>query len=200
MGWRRWSEMEAETLLLLITGMPGAGKSTVLSVIAEQGYPVLLMGDVVREEVERLGLSPTPENVGRVAVELRRKEGASAVAKRCILKLRQLRAKSRIIVVDGVRSLEEVEAFREEFLNILLVAVHASPQTRFQRFLARNRSDDPESWAVFRERDLRELGFGIGGAIAMADYMIVNESSVEDLEAEARKFLRERLGRWSGLR
>jgi len=192
--------MEAETLLLLITGMPGAGKSTVLSVIAEQGYPVLFMGDVVREEVERLGLSLTPENVGRVAVELRRMEGASAVAERCILKLRKLRSKSRIVVVDGVRSLEEVEAFREEFPNILLVAVHASPQTRFRRFLARNRSDDPESWAVFRERDMRELGFGIGGAIAIADHVIVNEFSIEDLEAEARKLLRERLGRWSGLR
>jgi len=193
--------MEAkETLLLLITGMPGAGKSTVLSVIAEHGYPILLMGEVVREEVEKLELSPTPENVGRVAVELRRREGARVVAKRCIPKLRRFRTESRIVIVDGVRSLEEVEAFREEFRNILLVAVHASPQTRFRRFLARNRSDDPESWAVFRDRDLRELGFGIGGAIAMADYMIVNESSVEDLKAEARKLLREELGRWSGLR
>ena len=193
--------MEAkETLLLLITGMPGAGKSTVLSVIAEHGYPILLMGDVIREEVEKLGLSPTPENVGLAAVELRRKEGARAVAKRCIPKLRMFSAENRVVVVDGVRSLEEVEAFREEFRNILLVAVHASPQTRFHRFLARNRSDDPESWAVFRDRDLRELGFGIGGAIAMADYMIVNESSVEDFKTEARKLLREGLGRRSGLR
>ena len=189
-----------ETLLLLITGMPGAGKSTVLSVIAEHGYPILLMGDVVREEVEKLGLSPTPENVGWAAVELRRKEGARAVAKRCILKLRKFSAENRVVVVDGVRSLEEVEAFREEFRNILLVAVHASPQTRFRRFLARNRSDDPESWAVFRDRDLRELGFGIGEAIAMADYMVVNEASVEDLKAEARNLLREELRRWSGLR
>lgn len=192
--------MEAEeTLLLLITGMPGAGKSTVLSAIAEYGYPVLFMGDVIREEVEKLGLSPTPENVGRIAVELRRREGVRAVAERCIPKLRKIRTKSCIVIVDGVRSLEEVEAFREEFRDILLVAVHASPQTRFRRFLERNRSDDPESWAVFRDRDLRELDFGIGGAIAMADYMIVNESSVEDLKAEARKLLRERLGRWSGL-
>lgn len=185
-----------EKLLLLITGMPGAGKSTVLSLIAEEGYPTLLMGDVIREETERLGLSPTPENVGKVAVEIRRREGRGAVAKRCLPRLRRLFAESPVVCVDGVRSLKEVEVFREEFRNVLLVAVHASPQTRFRRFLTRNRSDDPKTWEVFRERDLRELGFGIGGAIAMADHIIINESSLEDLRAEVKKFLREKVERW----
>lgn len=185
---------EKEKLLLLITGMPGAGKSTVLSVIEEHGYLTLLMGDVIREETERLGLSPTPENVGRVAVEIRRREGVSAVARRCIPKLKKIFAENRVVTVDGVRSLDEVKAFREVFKNVFLIAVHASPQTRFRRFLTRNRSDDPESWEVFRERDLREFGFGLGGAIAMADYMIVNESSIEDLKTKVRRLLRERLG------
>lgn len=183
-----------EPLLLLITGMPGAGKSTILSVIAEQGYPTLLMGDVIREEAERVGLSPTPENVGKVAVEIRHREGASAVARRCIPKLKRLFAENRAVAVDGVRSLDEVEAFREEFKKVLLIAVHASPQTRFRRFLTRNRSDDPRSWEVFRERDLRELGFGLGRAIAMADYVVVNESSIDDLKAETRRLLREWFG------
>lgn len=185
-------------LLILITGMPGAGKSSVLTVVAEGGYPSLLMGDVIREETERIGLSPTPENVGKVAVDIRRREGADAVARKCIPKLRILLTDSSVVCVDGVRSLEEVEAFREEFKNVILLAVHASPQTRFRRFLTRNRSDDPKTWEVFKERDMRELGFGIGGAIAMADYIIVNESSVEDLKVAAMRLFREMLARWIG--
>jgi len=192
--------MEArEALLLLITGMPGSGKSTVLATIAEYGFPILLMGDVIREEVEILGFKPTPANVGRVAVEIRRREGVSAVAKRCIPKIRRYFEENRLVSVDGVRSLEEVETFREEFENVFLAAIHSSPQTRFLRFLERNRSDDPKDWETFKERDLRELRFGLGNVIAMADYMIVNESSVEDLEAETGKLLKGKLGRWSGL-
>lgn len=192
--------MEAEeALLLLITGMPGAGKSTALAVIAEYGFPILLMGDVIREEVEILGYKPTPENVGRVAVEIRRREGVPAVARRCVPKIRIYFEGNNLVAVDGVRSLEEVETFREEFPNTFLVAIHSSPQTRFKRFLERNRSDDPKDWETFRERDVRELRFGLGNVIAMADYMIVNESSVEDLEAETRKLLEKELGRWSRL-
>jgi len=192
--------MEAEeALLLLITGMPGAGKSTALAVVAEYGFPILLMGDVIREEVEILGFKPTPENVGRVAVEIRRREGVRAVARRCIQKIRIYFEENRLVAVDGVRSLEEVETFREEFPNVFLVAIHSSPQTRFQRFLERNRSDDPKDWETFRVKDVRELRFGLGNVIAMTEYMIVNESSVENLEAETRKLLEKELGRWSRL-
>ncbi|HXZ98038.1 MAG TPA: hypothetical protein VED24_01585, partial [Candidatus Acidoferrum sp.] len=47
----------------------------------------------------------------------------------------------------------------------------------------RGRSDDPKSWQEFAERDARELGVGIGNVIALAQEMLVNEKSFEDMNA-----------------
>jgi len=95
-----------------------------------------------------------------------------------------------VVVVDGARSLEEAEAFREAF-DVILIAVHASPKTRFERILRRGRSDDILTWNEFVKRDRRELGFGLGSAIALADHMIINEGSLEDFMRSADKLMEE---------
>jgi dephospho-CoA kinase len=155
------------------------------------------MGDVIREEAEKQGLSPTAENIGKVAVEIRQKEGADVVARRCIEKMRHIKSDSSILAIDGVRSMAEVETFRRSYQNVVLIAVHSSPQTRFQRFLLRHRSDDADNWELFKTRDLRELGFGIGGAIAMADRVIINESTAEDLKKRSKRIIEECLAQWT---
>jgi len=66
---------------------------------------------------------------------------------------------------------------------VSVVAVHASPRTRYERLISRGRSDDPKNWEDFAERDLRELSVGIGNVIALAEEMLVNEGSVDELKA-----------------
>ncbi len=135
------------------------------------------MGDVIREYARQLGLDPSPETMGHLAEDIR-KEGPDAVARRCIKLLKK--APQELVVVDGIRSLAEVDAFKEGF-DATLVAIHASPLSRFKRLTRRGRSDDPKTWEEFKERDRRELGFGMGDAIAQADYMIVNDDGIESL-------------------
>lgn len=88
-----------------------------------------------------------------------------------------------------MRSLAEVEEFRKHG-RVVIIAVHASPETRFKRLLKRGRPGDPGSYKEFAERDRTELEFGIGNVIALADYMIVNESSIEEAKAKALELLR----------
>jgi dephospho-CoA kinase len=57
--------------LIIITGMPGAGKSEVANAYHNAGRPVIIMGDSVREEVQRRGLQANPENTKQVMLELR---------------------------------------------------------------------------------------------------------------------------------
>lgn len=123
-------------------GMPGAGKAAIRNAAESMGYAVVVMGDEVRNETSRRGLEPTPENIGKIMLELRREEGATAVAKRCLAKISK--AESRIVFVDGVRSLDEVNEFKRHFADFCLIAVHSSPETRFQRLSKRQRSDDPK--------------------------------------------------------
>ena len=166
--------------LILITGMTGSGKTTLARYAEEHGYSIVTMGDVIRDLAKERGLEPTPRNLGLVAKYIRREEGDAAVARRCIERLR--REEGARVVVDGIRSLKEVDAFMEAHSDISLVAIHASPKTRFLRLKRRGRSDDPKDWKAFSERDRRELSFGVGSAIAMAGQMIVNEGSQPDLK------------------
>lgn len=89
-------------------------------------------------------------------------------------------SKSTVVAVEGVRSMAEIDALRKKH-TVVIVGVHASPKTRYDRLIARARSDDPKSWEEFLERDSRELGVGLGNVIALAEEMLVNETSVGDL-------------------
>ena len=175
-----------------VAGMPGSGKGAFRRTLQKMGYPVVIMGDEVREEAKRRNLKPTPENLGKVMLQLRESEGPAAVAKRCIPKLNK--ATEKIVGVDGIRSLHEVEEFRKHFPSFILIFIHSSPKTRYQRLFRRRRSDDPESWETFMQRDLRELGVGMGAVIATADHMIVNEGTLAQLKKKIQHVLKEVLG------
>ena len=186
--------MNADKLVVGLAGMPGSGKSLVVETAATLGYGVVVMGDVVREETLKRKLELNPKNVGQVMLELRRKGGASVVADKCIPKIEQ--HETAKVIVDGVRSLSEVEAFKKHFANFNLMAVYASPETRFNRVYRRQRSDDPDGWEVFHERDLRELGVGVGDAIALAEYLVVNESSKANAKAAVKRFIQRIEEQW----
>jgi dephospho-CoA kinase len=181
--------MNADKIVIGLTGMPGSGKSLVVVETARaEGYAVVVMGDVIREETRKRGLELTPRSVGKVMLELRKEEGANVIAQRCISKIKQ--QENRRIIVEGIRSLHEAEFFEAQLAHFSLVAVHSSPETRFHRLFNRGRSDDPDSWELFRERDLRELGVGIGSAISMAQFMVINEGSVEEAKGKVKEVLR----------
>ena len=181
-------------LVIGLAGMSGAGKSIVVNAAKERGYAVVVMGDVVRQEAKNRMLEPTPENIGKIMLELRQREGQAAIAKRCVSKIEAV--KEPKIVVDGIRSLNEVDEFKNHFSRFNLVAVHASPETRFKRLYRRRRSDDPADWAVFQERDMRELSVGLGNAIAMAEHMIVNEEEFATTRKRAEEVLEKVEKKW----
>jgi len=187
--------MAAEKLVVGVTGMPGAGKSLVTEVAQELGYFIVAMGDVVREETCRRKLELTPENVGKVMLDLRRRKGKSAIAKRTILRI--IETQENKVLVDGVRSLSEVEEFKKHFRKFSLIAMHASPETRFKRLHNRGRSDDSSSWKVFNQRDKRELSVGLGEVIAMAEDILINEEKKEIVKKNIKRTLEKVEEKWS---
>jgi dephospho-CoA kinase len=181
-------------LVIGLAGMPGAGKSAVVAVARIRGYGVVTMGNVVREEAERRHLEPTPENLGKTMLELRQKEGDSVIAKKCIAKIDA--TKEQKIIVDGIRSLSEIEEFKKHFQRLSLIAIHSSPETRFKRLYRRQRSDDPKNWEIFHERDMRELSVGLGNAIAMSEHIVINEETLEILIEKIKEVLEKVEQKW----
>jgi dephospho-CoA kinase len=186
--------MNADKLLVGLAGMPGSGKSLVVETAIDEGYAVVNMGDIIREETKNRGLELNPKNIGKVMLELRQTGGNSVIAEKCIPKIEQ--TKTNKIIVDGIRSLSEVDTFKNHFHKFNLIAVHSSPEKRFSRLYLRQRSDDPKEREIFHERDMRELGVGLGNAIAMAEYVVTNEDHKEDTQRKVRGILRRIEKKW----
>lgn len=177
-------------ILVLVTGMPGAGKSLIAEAAKRLNIPVICMGDIVREKAKERGLPITPEVLNKIATELREKYGADVIAKLTLEKVSKLNQK--VVLIDGVRSWSEVQYFKNKCKDIVIVAIHAPPQERFKRLLSRGRKDDPKTFEEFVKRDERELKMGIGNVIALADYMIVNfRKKKEEIIQEAIEVLKE---------
>jgi dephospho-CoA kinase len=177
--------LPSSKLVIAVTGLPGAGKAIASILAKDRSIPVFSCGDVVREEASDRRLLPTPENLGRLMLEMRREYGSDIMAKRLVPKIKMVQP--GLVVVEGLRSLDEVEAFKRVF-NVAVLAVHSPPEQRFQRLLKRKRSDDPRNMEEFRERDYRELAVGVGSVIALADNMIVNDSTIEAFRLKLNSF------------
>lgn len=175
--------------VLALTGMPGSGKTIIADVASRLGIPVFSCGDAVREVALEKGLKPTSEVLGRLMFELRKSEGPTAVIRRVILKMRGSSPLKGPVLVEGIRSLAEVEELEASFKTSVM-AVHSSPMTRYKRLRSRGRSDDPKNIEEFRLRDRRELKVGVGEVIALADIMLINEGSLHAFRAEVEDTLR----------
>lgn len=171
-----------DKLIVCLTGMPGAGKSTIAEGLKPKGYDVINMGNAVREEAKKRNLEPSRSNLGKLMLELREKNGPGAVAE--LVKPQIKSSTSNVILIDGVRSNDEIKVLRK-FGNVKLLAIHASTDTRFDFLQKRGRSDDPQTKEHFEERDNRELGVGISNSIALSDYAISNVGLTKDELIEA---------------
>ncbi len=174
-------------LIVGITGMPGAGKTTVAKYISSRGIKVLAMGDIIREKAKEMGYGAGKEGQKRVVRELRETGGKDIVAKLTLEKMKKLNLES--VIIDGIRSMHEVELF-SSYSKVILLAVHASQNRRYEFLSKRGRTDDPNKFEDFKERDRLELELGVGNVIALSDLMIVNEDiSLDELRSLTDKLV-----------
>jgi len=176
------SSTNLSKLIVCLTGMPGAGKSTIANGLKEKGFEIINMGDAVRAEAEKRNLEPTSQNLGKLMLELREKNGPGAVAE--LIKPSIENSNSNVIVIDGIRSNDEIQVLKKS-ANVKLLSILASTDTRFTFLHDRGRSDDPKSREIFEERDNRELSVGVGKSIESADESISNNELTKDELIEA---------------
>jgi len=172
--------------IIIVTGMPGAGKEEFLSVADSMGIPFARMGDAVRELYPSSAECKNGLSIGQFANAERERHGKNIWAKRTIERM-----SGSLFLVDGCRSMDEVRSFRELSGDVRIIGIHSPPELRYKRLIERGREDAPKSAAEFEERDLREISWGLAVVIAMADIMIVNTSSLGDFRSASEKILRE---------
>jgi dephospho-CoA kinase len=173
-------------IVIVTVGMPGAGKEEFLNVAKKFGFVPIRMGDIVREETRKMSLAETPENVANVAAQRREQHGLGYWATLVVPKVTEKKT-----IIDGTRGDAEVNIFRHNFGDKLVtIGIHASPDTRYSRIMARARGDDEYTLEKCILRDQRELKWGLGSALAMVDYMLINEGTLEEFRQNAEKLIK----------
>ena len=169
--------------------MPFSGKSEAVQIAKDMGIPVVRMGDMVWDEVKKRGLKINDGNVGTIANQMREQHGKDIWAKRTIEKIRLLK-NAESIVIDGIRNAEEISTFKKELKgDFIIIAVEVPDELRHKRALSRGREDDSKNLDRIKERDKREIGWGIDTVIASADMVIINDKSVKEFHEKIKDVL-----------
>ena len=178
--------------VLATVGLPGSGKGEAATVASELDVPVVTMGDVIRAECWDRGLDPATDH-GTVAEALRKENGPAAIAERSLPVIEAELDDSDVVLVDGVRSDIEVDAFKDAFdADFTLVSIEAPFDVREDRLAERGRDKNAdEGGESLEERDERELGFGMDEAMARADVTIENTDTLGTFRSRVRTLLTE---------
>jgi dephospho-CoA kinase len=175
--------------IVAVVGMPGSGKSEVTHEFEKHGWVRIRFGDLTDEEIAGRGLVLNEINERTVRESLREKHGMAAYAILNMPKIETAFQKSNV-VLDGLYSWEEYMVFKPVYGNLFkLIAVFASPQTRYRRLAIRKIRPLTHEQAAARDKAEIE-NINKGGPIAMADFTLLNETSIENLQKETRRIIK----------
>ena len=179
--------MSVKPRIIGLTGTNGAGKGECASFFVSRGYAYHSLSDILREELSRRGLEATRDNLIRTGNGLRETYGPDVLARRAVLKV------TPPAVIDSIRNVREVECLRE-LDGFFLLAVDAPLEIRFGRVSARGRNESAATLEEFRRKEEEEMSGGttaqqLKACLALADQLIVNDGTLEDLRRKLEELL-----------
>lgn len=167
--------MENKKLLIAFVGMPGSGKTEAAAYLYKKGIPFIRFGDVTDEGLKAQGLSMTPEHERSFRENIRKELGMAAYAIRCEERIKKELDTHDTVALDGLYSWGEYLYLKEKFPSLCLIHVYAEPEIRYNRLAIRAIRPIPKETS--RQRDLAEIEkLDKGGPIAIADYMVENDT------------------------
>lgn len=173
---------------IAIVGLPGSGKTKASEYFLDHGFTILRFGDATDIGLRQLGLPLTEANERKYREEIRASLGMAAMAIKIEPRIHAAEKTSEAIALDGMRSWEEYVYLKGKFPGLTILSLYASPRNRYARLATR--LIRPLTTEESRARDYSEIEqLNSGGPIAIADYVIKNEGSTEELTRELDYFL-----------
>ncbi len=167
--------------IIAFVGLAGSGKSTAVEYLTDKDYPKVYFGGVIYDAMREAGLTPGDWAVETpFREEIREREGKDYVVLRINKQIKDLVAAGQHrIIADGLYSWTEYKIMTHEFPGELVVVAVVAPKHLRQSRLA-NRPERPLTSTEVDQRDWAEIeNLEKGGPIAIADYYVTNDSTVE---------------------
>ncbi len=177
-----------------VAGLNASGKTEVVRLLETRSFYAVSLSDAIREDLRRDGLEATREHMIERGRGLRDRFGPGILAERVLATL----PPDRNHVIDSIRHPAEVEAFQRA-RDWVLLWVEASAETRYERLLARGRVGEDISFDEFQALQERELESPdpsrqqLLAVRELADEVISNEGTQEELAADLQRVLERRL-------
>ena len=168
--------------IIALVGLAGSGKSSAVEYLTEKGFPKIYFGGVIYKAMDEAGIEKTWDNQQQFREEIRRREGKDFVIKRVIKNIHDLiNAGQNKIVLDGLYTWSEYKFLKHEFPGqVVVIAIVTPKYLRYQRMA--KRIERPMQPHEVDQRDWSEIeNLEKGGPIAIADYFIINDGSLEQI-------------------
>ena len=175
--------------IIAFLGLPGSGKTEVTNYLIKKfGWPRVYFGDVTFDELKKRNLEINEKNERMVRENLRKTYGRLYYAEQVIQKIENIK-KSADILVESLYDWDEYKLFKKKFAdNFTAIALYSSPKTRYKR-LSR-RLVRPLTLKEAQSRDYAQIeNIFQAGPIAMANWTIINENSLEELYKQIDKII-----------
>ena len=173
--------------LIGLTGTNGAGKGETADFFVSHGFSYFSLSDLIREEISRQGKPLTRDNLILTGNRLRNEFGPEILARRVMEKV------TENAIIDSIRNTHEVQYLKKQ-KNFILLAIDAPIELRYQRILKRGRNESVSTLDEFKKKEAEELTGStnqqqLQRCMQMADFMIINDGSIQDLHRKLEIFL-----------
>ena len=182
-------------MIIGITGTLGAGKGTVVEyLIKTRGFKHYSSSGFVKEEVVQLGLPLNRDTISQTARDLRAQHGPGYIVASNFSRAEQDRGDA---VLEAIQTLGEAQEIKKR--GGILWGVDADIKTRYERITKRGSEKDNVSFDKFvaqegielHAKDPSDVGQqNIAGVMAIADGVIYNNGTQEELFAQVEEALK----------
>lgn len=168
--------------------MCGSGKSEAVKFFVDSGYKRVYFGEVVMNEMKRLGLEVNEANERATRENLRKEFGMGAMAVKSLPVIEEFLNKNNV-VIESLYSWEEFKILKDKFGEAFkLITIYTTKDLRYERLL--KRPFRPLTNEESKSRDISEIEkLDKGGPIAYTDYLIMNDGSLDEMNVELKKYV-----------
>lgn len=171
-------------VIIGLTGEMASGKTTVASYLQKKyGATVYRFSDILRDTLKRLHKESERKNLQEISTMFRTVFGEDALAKAVAEDVRE--SNSKIVAVDGVRRLGDIEHLKK-IDGFNLMYLDADLEICHQRIAKRNENTDDlgKTLAEFKKDRQREAEQQIRDLKEFADFTIDNNGTLRELYSQ----------------
>ncbi len=179
-------------MVIGLTGSFGAGKGAVVNyLVKEKKFLHYSARDLIKEEIEKRELLLNRDSMIIVGNSIREGYGPSYIIETLF---NRAKTAGGNVVIESLRAVAEVRYIQES--GGIVLAIDSDPVVRYERAVARSSETDDVSFEKWQEQEKLESNTedetkqNIFGAIALSDYVLDNDGTLEELYARIDEVLK----------